>query len=234
VVDGKLDEWKTVATADVDTRTKAALWFANGKIYGSYRTNDPTLLDNVAADPRYLFKFGGAIDLFFVAKWDPGRVSENNPYQEGDCRVLIAKIKGKPTAVLYRPLAPSASKSEECIFVSPIGREVFQSVTEITDGLESAEDCKGNFEFLLPMDRVLRHKESDKPWGSVNDHNLGIQDWHHDKTVILGDVGYIRGNGGQNVQRACWNSLDTWMTSDIPTEARWRSINWGVLKLVRP
>jgi len=44
----------------------------------------------------------------------------------------------------------------------------------------------------------------------------------------------IRGNGGQNVQRACWNSLDTWMTSDIPSEARWRSINWGVLKLVRP
>jgi len=34
------------------------------------------------------------------------------------------------------------------------------------------------------------------------------------------------------VQRACWNSLDTWMTSDIPTEARWRSINWGVLKLM--
>ena len=46
--------------------------------------------------------------------------------------------------------------------------------------------------------------------------------------------GIIRGNGGQNVQRACWNSLDTWMTSDIPSEARWRSINWGVLKLVRP
>ena len=43
-----------------------------------------------------------------------------------------------------------------------------------------------------------------------------------------------RGNGGQNVQRACWNSLDSWMTSDIPSEARWRSINWGVLKLIRP
>ena len=42
----------------------------------------------------------------------------------------------------------------------------------------------------------------------------------------------IRGNGVQNVQRLCWNSLDTWMTSDIPSEARWRSLNWGVIKLI--
>ena len=234
VVDGKLDEWKTVATADVDTRTKAQLWFAKDRIYGNLRTNDPTLLDNVAADPRYLFKFGGAIDLFFGAKWNPDNLSENNPYQEGDCRVLIAKIKGKPTAMLYRPVAPGAAKSEECIFISPIGKDVFQSVTEITDGLEFAEDGKGNFEFSLPRDLVLRHKESDKPWGPVTDKNLGKQDWHQDKTVILGDIGFIRGNGSQNVQRVCWNNQDTWMTSDIPTEARWRSLNWGVLKLVRP
>ena len=62
---------------------------------------------------------------------------------------------------------------------------------------------------------------------------LGKQDWHEDKTAILGDLGIIRGNGVQNVQRVCWNSLDTWMTSDIPSEARWRSLDWGVLKLVK-
>ena len=65
----------------------------------------------------------------------------------------------------------------------------------------------------------------------VEFQKLGKQDWHEDKTVILGDLGIIRGNGVQNVQRICWNSLDTWMTSDIPSEARWRSLNWGVLRL---
>ncbi len=54
----------------------------------------------------------------------------------------------------------------------------------------------------------------------------------HKGLVILGDLGIIRGNGGQNVQRLCWNSLDTWMTSDLPSEARWKSLNWGVFKLV--
>ena len=62
----------------------------------------------------------------------------------------------------------------------------------------------------------------------------GVWPLHSSDRPNLGDLGIIRGNGGQNVQRACWNSLDTWMTSDIPSEARWRSINWGVLKLVRP
>ena len=95
---------------------------------------------------------------------------------------------------------------------------------DITSELEFAEDGAGNYEISVPLATVLR----------VEFRKLGKQDWHEDKTVILGDLGIIRGNGSQNVQRACWNSLDTWMTSDIPSEVRWRSINWGVLKLVRP
>jgi len=162
--------------------------------------------------------------LYLGAKWNPGNLQENNPYQPGDCRLLVAKIKGKPTAVLYRPVDPKASKSEECVFESPIGKEGFASVKDISSELEFAEDGAGNYEISIPLSSVLR----------VEFQKLGVQDWHEDKTVILGDLGIIRGNGGQNVQRACWNSLDTWMTSDIPSEARWRSINWGVLKLVRP
>ena len=80
----------------------------------------------------------------------------------------------------------------------------------------------GYDEFSVPPATVLR----------VDFKKPGKQEWHEDKTAILGDLGIIRGNGLQNVQRLCWNSLDTWMTSDIPSEARWRSLNWGVLKLV--
>jgi len=225
-VDGKLEDWPTAesAWAQIDSRTTASLWITPERIHAAFRSGDPKLLDNSATDPRFLFKFGGALDLYFGAKWNPGNLQENNPYQPGDCRLLIAKIKGKPTAVLYRPVDPKASKSEECVFESPIGKEVFASVKDITSELEFAEDGAGNYEISIPLSTVLR----------VEFQKLGKQDWHEDKTVILGDLGIIRGNGGQNVQRACWNSLDTWMTSDIPSEARWRSINWGVLKLVRP
>ena len=84
----------------------------------------PVRAQEAAADPRFLFKFGGALDLYFGTKWDPGNLQENNPHRPTDCRLLIAKIKGKPTAVLYRPVDPKAPKSEECVFESPIGKEV--------------------------------------------------------------------------------------------------------------
>ena len=90
------------------------------------------LLDNSAAGPRFLFKKGGALDLCFGTKWNPGNLQENNPYQEGDCRVLIAKVQGLPTALLYRPVFAGVDRKDGCVFESPIGKEVFASVTDIT------------------------------------------------------------------------------------------------------
>ena len=71
-------------------------------------------------------------------------MQENNPYRPGDCRLLIAKVNGKPTAVLYRPVDPLATKADECVLKSPIGKEVFASVKDITSELEFAKDGAGN------------------------------------------------------------------------------------------
>ena len=68
--------------------------------------------------------------------------------------------------------------------------------------------------------RAQHHLSSIVAWALMMSHTLaavlrvefkklGKQDWHEDKTAILGDLGIIRGNGVQNVQRVCWNSLDT-------------------------
>ena len=206
---------------------------SEGRIFAAFSTGDAKLIDNNANDPRFPFKGGGALDLYFGAKMNPENLSESNPYLEGDCRILVAKVKGKPTAVLYRPVHSGAEAKDACVFESPIGKEVFASVTDITDDLQFAEDGAGNFEVSFSQSRVLRHKLGENgKWGPVTPEILGKQDWHMDKTMMLGDLGIIRGNGQQNVQRTCWNSLDTWMTSDVPSEVRWRSINWGALKLV--
>ena len=238
IVDGNAADWSTVGAghvARIDQRTTASLHIADSRIFAVFRTGDAKLLDNSAADPRFLFKFGGALDLCLGAKWDPGNIQENNPYQEGDCRVLIAKVKNKPVAMLYRPVDSSAAKSAECVFASPIGTEVFAAVTDITSAMQFAEDGQGTYEFSFPLAAILRHKVGQNgKWQPVTMQTLGKQDWHEDKTVILGDVGIIRGNGQQNVQRVCWNNLDTWMTSDIPSEARWRSLNFGLFTLVAP
>jgi len=84
-VDGKLEDWPSAETAwaRIDPRTTASLWITAERIHAAFRTGDPKLLDNSATDPRYLFKFGGALDLYFGAKWNPGNLQENKPYQTG-------------------------------------------------------------------------------------------------------------------------------------------------------
>ncbi len=62
--------------------------------------------------------------------------------------------------------------------------------------------------------RTLHHLSSIVAWAltmsltlatvlRVEFKDLGAQKWHEDKTVILGDLGIICGNGVQNVQRVC-------------------------------
>ena len=61
-------------------------------------TGDAGLHDNSAADPRFLSKKGGPLDLCFGTKWNPGNLQENNPDRPGDCHLLIARVNGKTTA----------------------------------------------------------------------------------------------------------------------------------------
>ena len=70
VIDGKLDEWPAADTAwaEIDSRTRATLWFTTDRIHGAFRTGDAKLLDNSATDPRFVFKKGGALDLCFSTK----------------------------------------------------------------------------------------------------------------------------------------------------------------------
>jgi hypothetical protein len=49
---------------------------------------------------------------------------------------------------------------------------------------------------------------------------------------LIGDLGILRGNGIQTIQRVYWNNLDTALVSDIPSEARLAPANWGNLQLV--
>jgi hypothetical protein len=49
---------------------------------------------------------------------------------------------------------------------------------------------------------------------------------------LLGDLGLLRGNGAQTIQRLYWNNLDTAIVSDIPSEARLQPGNWGLFKFI--
>ena len=226
-VDGRLNEWSSVTNiwAQIDGRTRAALTISGGRLFAAFRTADPRLLDNAAPDWRFAFKSGGGLDLMLGTKWDPGRPLDYPVPRATDSRLFVTRIAGKPRAILYRPVAPDAPAEERTTFESLIGREVFDSVRDVSADLLFAEDGEGNYEFSLPLALFTTTPLA----------RLGLQDHHHDKgQLLIGDLGIIRGDGSQNLQRVYWSNLDAAVTSDIPTESRLRPLHWGVFRLVKP
>ena len=48
-----------------------------------------------------------------------------------------------------------------------------------------------------------------------------------DGQAIKGDIGILRGNGFQTLQRVYWNNKATAITADVPSEAELTPALWG-------
>ncbi|HEX2951672.1 MAG TPA: PA14 domain-containing protein, partial [Armatimonadota bacterium] len=95
------------------------------------------------------------------------------------------------------------------LFNSPIGEVYFDEVRDISDEVQLWQQG-GNYLFSVPLATVGLTAEKGR--------------------TILADLGVLRGNGVQTVQRVYWNNLDTGIVSDIPSEARLRPGNWGAVR----
>ena len=155
---------------------------------------------------QYQFKRGGALDVMIAANRDIHR-RDNDP-GPGDLRLLVTRVEGRP-ARSSSARVPGASPSEQVVYQSPIGKQTFDQVLDVSAEVYLA-DQEGNCEFSFPLSR------------------LGLEP---DKgREIVGDLGILRGQGGQTVQRTYWNNLDTLLVSDLPSEARLQPARWGIWK----
>jgi hypothetical protein len=225
-VDGKLDDWADAAWATIDVRsgqvgdwgkrkieTKAAVCISGDKLYAAFQTDDPKLLVNSGDSPHTLFKTGGAIDLMLGAdsSADPKR---RNP-AAGDVRLVISQVKGKTVAMLYRSIVPG-SKGEPVPFSSPLRTIRFDRVDDVSDlvtlaaAVERDEKAKSQtacFEISVPLSTLGLHPQPGQ--------------------TISADIGVLRGNGFQTLQRVYWNNQSTGLTSDEPSEAELTPQLWG-------
>lgn len=210
IVDGDLSDWPAdTQWAVLDARASAAVTLSGDRLYAAYKTGDPNALASAGGDLPYLFKRGGALDLMIGS--DPA----SNPHRQspvaGDERLLVTQVNGKTKAVLYRAVVPGTAASARVEFASPVGRVDFDQVRDISDQVTLASDGQGNYEFSVPLSA------------------LGVSLKPGDE--ILGDLGLLRGNGGQTTQRLYWNNQNTQIVSDVPSEARLSPGNWGVWQI---
>ena len=179
-------------------------------LYLAYRTGDPDAIKNDASDARFLFKSGGAFDL----QIRPDNLSAGSrQLLPQDRRLLIADVRGKMTAVLYHPEKASTPDDRKIVFESPIGRVLFDQVEDVSARVKVA-GADGDFEVAVPLALL----------GLEGTPNIGQE--------ARADIGLIRGDGSRNIQRLCWHNRDTLLVSDIPSEARFEPINWGLFRFV--
>lgn len=213
VVDGKLDEWANADWGNIGHAGMGAMAIKGDKFYAAWKTGNPKVLANAAADPEFAFKRGGGVDIMVGPqnRWTKTSAGGLQP-QAGDLRLLACEVNGKKLAVLYRQVAKGDLLGRPVLYESPIGKVQFDDVAIVSDQVELVQ-AGGNVELSVPL-KLLGIS------GRIGDN-------------LLGDIGILRGTGSQTTLRTCWNNMDTAMVSDIPTEARLSPANWGELKIAR-
>ena len=185
---------------------EAAITVADGRLFAAFRTNEPNLLRNSGAVANAPFKSGGALDLMI------GTNANANPKREtpvaGDMRLMVYQVNGQAKAMLYRAVVPGTANPVP--FSSPWRTIMLDSVEDVSDKIElqaMTGDKAGSFAFSIPLDI------------------LGLKATAGEK--IKADIGILRGNGVQTVQRVYWSNKATGITSDVPSEAELTPSLWG-------
>jgi len=208
-LDGNLADWPEETTwASLDARASAGVRNSGDKLYAAYRTGDPNAIDNDAANHQFMFKNGGALDLQIRSDYDMARVGQ---VLTQDRRLLIAKVRGKFIAVLFYPESDKTPEDQKVLYESPIGKVRFDKVVDVSDQIQVAQK-DGDFEVAVPLTLLGLKPQAGRE--------------------ALADIGIIRGNGTQNIQRVYWHNTNTGMVSDIPSEARFYPANWGRFEFI--
>lgn len=128
----------------------------------------------------------------------------------GGERLLVTKVNGKTVAVLYQPRVPG-NTAEPVKFVSNIG-------TLKTTVMDRVEDVSGQIE-------LTQDGASYQISASLALLNIAPQSGKS----LRGDIGILRGNGFQTLQRVYWRNKATGLVSDLATEAELTPELWGTL-----
>lgn len=215
-VDGLLEDWtgtnwveidKSGVAAFFDSKTKpydvsATVVVTGDRLYAAFRTGDSNLLRNTGEMANALFKTGGALDLMIGV--DSGSDVNRQKPVAGDLRLLVTQVGGKTAARLYRAVVPGTK--DPVPFSSPWRAITLDRVEDVSSDVELA-GRDGNFEVSIPL--------------AV----LGLQP--KAGVVIKGDVGILRGNGFQTLQRVYWSNKASGITADVPSEAELIPRLWG-------
>lgn len=210
VVDGKTDEWNAANFVTIDKRGTAAWFDSNSKPYDASAalavSGDRLFAAWKTGDKNLLKNSGENLQLLFKTG---GALDLQLNTIEGGERLLVTQVKGKTVAMLYRPKVAGTS-TPPVRFISPVRAIQMDRVDDVSSQVQLASDGAGNYEISVPL-RVLDMKAQ-----------AGQS--------LKGDIGVLRGNGFQTLQRVYWRNKATGITADVPSEAELLPQLWGTME----
>lgn len=208
IVDGRLDDWSRAKWVQIDDKVRAALAVSGDRLYVVFDTKEAGLLANRPEALETLFKSGGALDLMIGA--NPTAEEDRSKPVAGDSRLLVTLVNGKPAAALFQPVAPSGVAKKPYTYTSPVTTLTFDRVEDVSTRVNFMAGRDGVFEYSVPLSIL------------GIDLTKGRQ--------IRGDIGVLRGDGANTMERVYWSNKETGLTSDVPSEAQLTPGKWGTVK----
>ena len=219
-LDGSLDDWESIPPVPLFTdeyarihsipyRATFRVTFDDRRLYVCYDTQRMGPLRNTGEQWDRLFKTGAAVDLHLGT--DPDADPARRTPVAGDCRLLMTYVGDRPTAVLYRPVAPDARKDEAWQVVSPVFRLAFDQVKRLPD-VRMAR-AGGDDRYVLEASIPLKALGLDIAEGT----RLKL-DWG----MLVTDTAVA-----QVLSRIYWSNQATAITADVPSEAELTPKLWG-------
>lgn len=209
-VDGKLDDWAGASWVTVDKRSESqGDWGrSEAKAQGALAISGDRLYAAFRTGDRDLLRNDGSNrPLLFKTGGALDLMLDAVP---GGERLLVTQVAGKTAAMLYQPQSVGG-KITPFEFASPLRTLRFDRVEDVTSQVVLATDGKGNYEYSVPL--AL----------------LGLS--AAPGRTRHGDLGLLRGNGFQTLQRVYWHNKATGLVSDIPSEAELTPQLWGTWEI---
>jgi len=208
-VDGKSDEWPG------ERIDGFALGYDDRNLYVLFDgKDDRAVFRNAATEDGYLeaFKTGDVVDVLLATK--AGGKEGRDAGGEGDVRLSLVPIGGKPTAVLYEFVVPGTPPDRRLSFSSPWRTLYIDRVRVLTDATIAIQRRTDGYTL-----------EAAVPLGAI-----GLDPKRTPR--LRGDVGRVLSDqtGTRAVDRVYWSDQSTKIVSDVPSEAAVHPNLWGTFE----
>ena len=211
-IDGNADDWPGEPAAELEDGAALRIGYNDRYLFLCYDVSRMGPMKNSGNQWDRLFKTGASVDLQMGVI--PSADAARKAPVEGDFRLLMTVMGGKPIAVLYKPVVPGTPAADAWEVVSPVFRVTFDKVMRLDDVRISVGESKTGYvlEAAVPLKTI----------GLKITPNLRLKmDWG---VLVSGK------DGNEVLRRVYWSNKATSITSDAPSEATLHPHLWGYVR----